>query len=111
MDPKYRQSYPIHVHDSRNLFEGYFIICASETLIDSADYPFYLWNMFIIGADVQNDVIFITIIAEWFELRIHIDGRRIETLHHIGLIDCVYSLDQNRNATIFKTFNSTELQV
>ena len=67
--------------------------------------------MFIIGTDVKKDVIIRNISAEWFKLRVNLDESKVETLHHIGLLDCEYSLDQGGNTDIFETLNSTKLQV
>ena len=67
--------------------------------------------MFIIGADVQNYVRISKMSAEWLELRVHIDNRKVETSQQTALLYCEYSLDQGGNVTIFETFNITELQV
>ena len=67
--------------------------------------------MLILGADVQNHVRTSKMSAEWFELRVHLDGRKVETSQQIALLYCAYSLDQDGNVTISKTFNGTKLQV
>ena len=62
--------------------------------------------MLVLGTDIQKYVIIIKISAEWFELRIHLDKSKFETLQRKGLLDCAHSLDQGGNAMNFETFNS-----
>ena len=111
MEPKEIRTYQIHGHDGRYSFEGECRVIPPSLILGSADGPFCFWDMFIIGTDVQKYFRSSKISAEWLELRIHLDDRKVKTLQRIGLLDYSYSLGQRGNATIFETLNSTELQV
>ena len=111
MDTKESSEYQNHGHDGRYSFGGDSRVILPSPILGSADEPFCFWDMFIIGTDVQKYFRSSKISAEWLELRIHLDDRKVKTLQRIGLLDCAYSLDQCGNSTIFDTFNSTKLQV
>ena len=88
-----------------------YILWTPEPLLDGVDKPLCLWDMLIIGADVQGDIRFRNIGMEWFELNIHFDKSKVETYNCIGLLDCMLNLDQDGNAKILEAFKRTKLQV
>ena len=75
------------------------------------DGPLLIWDMLLIGIDVQEDVGFRNIRMEWVELRIHFDNFISETAYIIGVLDHIRSIDQVRNAKFFETLNGTKMRL